>query len=164
MNVDFITAIKLYFANYFNFSGRSTRAEFWFAMLFIFIGNMIFQFIPVLSTIWSLAILIPTIAISIRRFHDAGKSTALFIVLLVVSIIGAIMAIGGMLSCLRGAVSDNPTMLAEQVLGGFSSPLFIVGALVVVASYIYQLIIFVTPSQPDNKYGLNPYPNEFVKG
>ena len=27
MNVDFVTAIKIYFANYVNFKGRSTRAD-----------------------------------------------------------------------------------------------------------------------------------------
>ena len=32
MNVDFITAIKIYFANYVNFRGRSTRAEYWWAV------------------------------------------------------------------------------------------------------------------------------------
>ena len=38
MNVDFLTAIKLFFANYVNFRGRSTRAEYWFAMLFVLIA------------------------------------------------------------------------------------------------------------------------------
>ena len=39
--VGFGEAIKLYFKNYFNFKGRSTRSEFWFGFLFSFIVSIV---------------------------------------------------------------------------------------------------------------------------
>ena len=32
-NIDIVMAIKLFFVNYFNFSGRASRAEFWWVYL-----------------------------------------------------------------------------------------------------------------------------------
>ncbi len=71
---------KVVFENYANFEGRARRAEYWYFVLFNiiisfalgFIGGMInFEF---LSTIYSLAVLVPSIAVAIRRMHDVGKS------------------------------------------------------------------------------------------
>ena len=74
MNVTFSTAIKLYFANYANFKGRSTRAEYWWAMLFVFILNIITSKIPYFSAVIGLGLIIPNLAIVTRRFHDSGRS------------------------------------------------------------------------------------------
>lgn len=41
MNVDFVTAVKMFFINYVNFKGRSTRAEYWWAILFYVIVSSI---------------------------------------------------------------------------------------------------------------------------
>ena len=76
MNVDFLTAIKLFFANYANFRGRSTRAEYWWVALFLVIVSLAFSMLKLnlLSTIFSLAVFIPSLAIAFRRFHDTGRS------------------------------------------------------------------------------------------
>lgn len=96
-------SVKHVFGNYATFQGRASRSEFWWWYLFTSIVSFI-VFIPVipwytellnasvsetvalpaltglatfgliLSTIWSLAILIPTIAVAIRRLHDTGRS------------------------------------------------------------------------------------------
>lgn len=67
--------------NYFNFGGRTTRRGFWMAMLIHFIITAILSVIvgvlpslAFLVSIYSLAILIPNLAIQIRRLRDAGKS------------------------------------------------------------------------------------------
>lgn len=73
--VGFIDAIKLFFIRYVDFGGRSTRSEYWFAYLFTgLVSGLLTSLIPDLAWIWSVATLIPNIAISIRRMHDAGKS------------------------------------------------------------------------------------------
>lgn len=73
---DFVDALK----NYANFKGRTRRKSFWIfilismgiSVLLSVIGGMIdFNF---LSTIYGLAILLPSLAIGARRMHDAGKS------------------------------------------------------------------------------------------
>lgn len=74
-NVDFITAVKMFFMNYANFKGRSTRAEYWWAILGVAIINCILIWIsPILYGLFYLAIIIPQLAILTRRVHDIGKS------------------------------------------------------------------------------------------
>ena len=71
-----IEAVKLYFVRYVDFSGRSRRSEYWWSYLFISMiaGGIITAILGELSWIWSLAILLPSLAISVRRLHDIGKS------------------------------------------------------------------------------------------
>ena len=73
--------------NYAVFSGRARRKEYWMFILF----NMIVSFLlgmvdgatgmfdeatgrGAISSIYSLAVFIPTIAVTARRMHDVGKS------------------------------------------------------------------------------------------
>ena len=63
-------SISTCFRKYANFSGRAQRAEFWwFAALF-------FICLPVSIFIWPLifALLIPTLAVSVRKLHDTNRS------------------------------------------------------------------------------------------
>lgn len=73
--VTFPEAIKLFFTRYTDFSTRSRRSEYWFACLFnMLAAAVIGTILPDLAWVWSLATLIPGIAIVIRRLHDIGKS------------------------------------------------------------------------------------------
>jgi uncharacterized membrane protein YhaH (DUF805 family) len=77
-------AIKKGFVNYFNFSGRSSRSEFWYFFLFIIIMSSITTLIDTyilgyhseeLGTtgkIFLLLTIIPQLSIIIRRLHDVG--------------------------------------------------------------------------------------------
>lgn len=74
-SVGFLDAIKLFFTNYVNFSGRSRRSEYWYATLFnIIVSTLLTSMLPDIAGLWSLAILIPGIALCVRRLHDIGKS------------------------------------------------------------------------------------------
>lgn len=73
--VSFVDAVKLAFANYVNFKGRSRRSEYWWFTLFNCVASgVIGAIIPDLAWIWSLVVLLPGFALTIRRLHDAGKS------------------------------------------------------------------------------------------
>ncbi len=84
--------LKVVRDNYANFNGRARRKEYWMFVLF----NMIISFglgliggltgITMLSNIYALAVLIPSIAVAIRRMHDVGKS-GWFILIPIYSII-----------------------------------------------------------------------------
>ena len=71
---------KVVFENYANFQGRASRAEFWWFFLANAILNIIFNIfftvinLPKLVGIYSIAVLVPTIAVWIRRMHDINKS------------------------------------------------------------------------------------------
>src|SRR3954469_14311814 len=65
--------------NYANFSGRARRSEYWFFFLFNVIISIILSVLSVtglglLYLIYSLGVLIPGIAVAVRRMHDVGKS------------------------------------------------------------------------------------------
>lgn len=82
----FINSIKLFFINYTNFSGRTTKKEYWWAFLFQFIVSMVLTPISYIGPLISLALLIPGIAINVRRLHDVGKKgTYLFVALIPVA-------------------------------------------------------------------------------
>lgn len=83
----FAEAIKLYWSQYVGFSGRSSRSEYWWAYLFVFLVQLPFSILNMISTLngdtfsiwyfiillWGLANLLPGLAIAVRRMHDIGK-------------------------------------------------------------------------------------------
>ena len=66
--------------NYATFNGRARRKEYWMFVLFNMIVAFLFGFvcgligIPELANLYSLAVLLPSIAVGVRRMHDVGKS------------------------------------------------------------------------------------------
>lgn len=71
------------FRKYAVFSGRSSRAEYWYFILFSFIIVIcldVFDYIffknPAIpfSIIYDLGVIIPSLAVAVRRLHDIGKS------------------------------------------------------------------------------------------
>ena len=73
--VGILEALKLYFRRYADFKGRSRRSEYWWATLAIgIIGALISEVLEDVSWIWSLVTFVPTLAISVRRLHDIGRS------------------------------------------------------------------------------------------
>ena len=74
-SVGILEAVKLYFTRYTDFKGRSRRSEYWWASLAIgILGGIVGAIIPDLAWIWTLATLVPSLAICVRRLHDVGKS------------------------------------------------------------------------------------------
>ncbi|PDT00197.1 hypothetical protein CO666_31985 [Rhizobium chutanense] len=70
-------AIGSFFKNYVNFSGRASRSEFWYSVLFFFlvaIALLVVDRSETLSWIWSLATFLPGIAVAARRLHDINRS------------------------------------------------------------------------------------------
>ena len=68
--VSFPQAINLGFKNYFKFSGRATRAEYWWWILFNFLVGLI----PIVNWVSWIIFLIPNISLTTRRLHDIGKT------------------------------------------------------------------------------------------
>ena len=69
------------------FSGRARRAEYWYFVLFNIIVAIVLSLIDtllgtfnfmqgvgLLSGLYSLAVLIPTLAVTVRRLHDVDRS------------------------------------------------------------------------------------------
>lgn len=84
------------------FTGRARRKEFWMFVLFNIIISVVIGLIErllglgsadgtgILSIIYSLGVLIPSLAVSVRRLHDTGKS-GWWILIGLIPLIGAIV-------------------------------------------------------------------------
>lgn len=59
-----------FFNHYADFTGRARRQEFWF----MYLWTLIFGLIPFVNIAWGLATFVPSLALSVRRLHDIGKS------------------------------------------------------------------------------------------
>lgn len=123
----FLGAIRSVFGKYATFSGRASRSEFWWWMLFewltrtllgvVYTVTLLALLLPVslaganrqpgwesavygaifnpayfLLLAWSLSIVIPSLAVMVRRFHDTGRS-GWFVVLTFIPLVGTILMI-----------------------------------------------------------------------
>ena len=95
--MSFKEAIVTCFRKYADFSGRARRSEYWWFTLFNYLVSMALglvamelPFFSVISGLYSLAILIPGLAVCWRRFHDIGKSGACYF-LIFIPLVGPIL-------------------------------------------------------------------------
>ena len=73
--------------NYAKFDGRARRKEYWMFVLGNFIIGFVLGFIlgiigapTYIGYIYSLAVLVPSIAVAVRRLHDIGKSGVWYLI------------------------------------------------------------------------------------
>ena len=73
--MNFGQAISTCFSKYTNFSGRASRSEFWWFMLFeIIVLVVASMFGMTIYSIAALVFLLPVLAVGSRRLHDIGRS------------------------------------------------------------------------------------------
>lgn len=73
--MDFQTAVKTCFQKYATFEGRASRPEFWWFMLFLVGVNFVLNLVSdMLGLLFSLATIVPSLAVGARRLHDTGRS------------------------------------------------------------------------------------------
>lgn len=97
--------------NYTGFSGRARRTElwmFWLINLGVVIGLTIVETIigvpGVLSGLYNLAVLLPSIAVGMRRLHDTDRS-GWWLLIAFIPLLGAIVLL--IFFCLEGTSGDN---------------------------------------------------------
>lgn len=85
--------------NYVNFSDRTSVRGYWMAFLFNFVIAFVLGLLGaivtpllILSSLYSLAVLIPGLAIAVRRLRDAGKAWY-YIFIAFVPLVGGIILI-----------------------------------------------------------------------
>ena len=111
--VSFPTAVKLAFKNYFNFSDRSSRSEYWYFTLFmilIVIGTtflaalMPSEVFAIILPIGYIVCLIASLSLGVRRLHDTDKR-GWYILIGIIPIIGEIFLI--IMFALPGNIKEN---------------------------------------------------------
>ncbi len=109
----FQDAIRICFEKYATFSGRAARPEFWWFALFLFLANVVLGLVDaaifpgdtqLLGPLFSLATILPAIAVSVRRLHDIGR-TGWWVLLHLIPVIGFLVMLYFYLQ--RGEPSRN---------------------------------------------------------
>lgn len=106
--MDFGTAVRRFFSNYFNFQDRARRAEYWWPILMQMIVGFVVQILTItllgpdgtgsllvaipmiLYWIFGLACFIPSLSVAVRRLHDKDMS-GWWILIGLVPLIGALL-------------------------------------------------------------------------
>lgn len=89
--------------NYANFNGRARRKEYWMFFLFNVLISAVLGVIDgsagnqVLSNVYTIALLLPSLAVAVRRMHDVGKS-GWYILIPIYNLI---------LACTEGNIGEN---------------------------------------------------------
>lgn len=87
----FSESIGTCFSKYAVFNGRASRSEYWWWALFTFLASLASGIASeTLSALFSLAILLPSLAVGARRLHDTDRS-GWFLLLWFVPIVGWII-------------------------------------------------------------------------
>ncbi len=73
--MNFGQSISTCLGKYVDFSGSAGRPEFWWFFLFQILVSIVASFLgDIVSSLASLALLLPALAVGARRLHDIGKS------------------------------------------------------------------------------------------
>jgi uncharacterized membrane protein YhaH (DUF805 family) len=122
----FVEAIKIAFSNYANFKGRATRSEYWWFYLFTFILNTVLEvatdvmddpspFGILIAAAISIALVVPSIALAVRRMHDVDRSG--WWLLIAFTIIGIIPVLYWLIK--KG--TDGPNRFGEDRLAALAA-------------------------------------------
>ncbi|WP_163849015.1 DUF805 domain-containing protein [Pseudooceanicola aestuarii] len=169
----FTDAIRTCFRNYVTFSGRASRPEYWWFVLFVILGGIVAGILDgivfgaasvdtgpgaisaqsngPLAALFSLATLLPGLSAAWRRMHDSGRS-GLFVLYPLIAFFG-VMSFGAMF----GGID----MMSGDIGAAFSGLFGIVFAVAVFIAVISPLLVIwwlTRPSQPGpNTWGPNPH-------
>lgn len=143
--IGFIQSVKNYWMGYINFSGTSSRREYWFAWLFVMLLecfvmtiSVFFAFGNILGTILSIIMFLPSRALAVRRLHDVGISGLWYLIPYAVLIPWLMIR------------STTWIVLSELNYIAWDMPVVLLTLLIATIAYF---IILVQPSKEKN----NPY-------
>jgi len=154
--MDFGEAIRVCFSKYADFSGRASRSEYWFFILFcilvrfganiingIVIGRTGMGGLNIISAIAALALALPQLSAQVRRLHDTGRS-GFWVLGFVLYVFGAIVALFSLFGLRPNA-------------GGTAS-LVLVALILIGAGYAIALVALTAlkGTQGENRYGPDP--------
>lgn len=106
-----IQSISSVFRNYVNFSGRAQRSEFWWFTLFSVVSQALLNWVPFVGWIYGLALLLPSLAVTVRRLHDTGRSAWWLLIYLGI----AIGWIVGMVILIVSVASQDDQTIREEL-------------------------------------------------
>ncbi|WP_375174505.1 DUF805 domain-containing protein [Pseudooceanicola sp.] len=172
----FQDAVKTCFRKYITFSGRATRPEYWWFVLFVFLGSIlaeildtaIFGFTEIeversaghivtedrtgpFDALFSLATLLPLLAVGWRRMHDTGRS-GLYLLYPILVWVGI-----GTFASMAGVTGELMSGNFAAAFTGLVGIIMIISILIAIFSPLIVIWWLTRPTQPGpNDYGPNP--------
>lgn len=160
----FTEAIKICLRKFFDFTGRARRSEYWWFSLFISIVSAVCSFLDGLllvavnvefvSTVASVLLFCPALAVGFRRLHDIGRSgwwLGAVYALVAVSVISVLFMTGFDFGLLMDSESMIRTLSGTQRL---------IALLPFIAGVVLCFIVFIFSLQDshreENRYGRSP--------
>jgi uncharacterized membrane protein YhaH (DUF805 family) len=101
--MSFVDAVKTCFSKYVTFGGRARRSEYWWWYLFVVIVGVVASILDalfgtrsngtgVIQGLAGLALLLPSLAVGVRRLHDTDRS-GWWLLIGLIPIVGTIVLI-----------------------------------------------------------------------
>ena len=153
--MSFAESISTCFRKYIVFSGRAQRPEYWWFFLFTFVISAVLGIIATFASalqflewVFSLAVLLPSLAVTARRLHDTNRTGWWMLLLIGLGLAGIIA--GAVVGAFIFYEDEWGALLAigVSILGGL---------LGLVVGYLVLLYFLIQPSDPGpNRYGPNP--------
>jgi uncharacterized membrane protein YhaH (DUF805 family) len=160
--VSFEAAIKSVLRQYATFRGRAARSEFWYWYLFTVLVNIVTTVVDKLTdatigfsfvgSIVSLGLLVPTLAVSVRRLHDSNLSGWWLLLPAGAGVAGVVLFFGGLAVIVAPAFFDN---VPEG--SGLAPALFVGAGLMLLVGVLLGLVLMLRRSTPGtNRFGPHP--------
>ena len=141
---------------YATFSGRAPRAEYWWFYLAYILLYVLLSILTRVSAIFGilgfayLALIIPMIAVGVRRLHDTGRTGWWLLAPALPYLIGFAMIMPAILSG-AAAGGTNPFNMASLGAAGI---FFMIGFILAIVVFIFTVL---PGTKGPNKYGDDPY-------
>ena len=165
----FMQAIKVCLSKYIVFSGRATRSEYWWFVLFVILCSIVFSVLDqvifgtdpetgastnVLNAGFQLAVLLPMLAAGWRRLHDTGRPGWYLLLPMALGIATMVALLSGVavFSVLEGGVDDPDALRGPAAILGLTGMIVVWGLQLVLS--VMMIWWLTRPSQQgENAYG-----------
>lgn len=144
---------------YATFRGRAPRAEYWWFYLFSVLIGIAASIVDdatgtkLLNPLVSLALLLPSLAVGVRRLHDSNLSGWWILAPMGCVLVGSVLLFVG----LAASVVNNAGR-ADFQMTGTGVAFLLSGALVLLGSAVLGIVLMLRSSTPGpNRFGPHPY-------
>ena len=159
-------AIRSVFSKYATFSGRARRSEYWYFYLFSILAGMAAGLLDAMlfsgatndafkssggpiAAVLNIALLLPSLAVTVRRLHDTGHSGWLLLGIIAYAVVAVVVFVVGIGGAMAGGTQPD-----------FASPVAVVGVVLFLGIFgfaIYLFVLMVSNGTPGpNRYGEDP--------
>ena len=145
-----LQAIERFFRNYAVFSGRASRSEFWWPMLLMGVAEAALgalgaasdiSVFGIMQNVLSLALLVPSLTVSVRRLHDINLNGAWLIPFAGLTALGSALAFMGAMAAVFVLF-----LVPDVVRQGFD--FILLGSVITAVAGIAYAVCMAWPSNP----------------